>query len=537
MFKKMFGGKTKDEEAAAVPESAPAAVAAAPEPAAAAAAAAPVAATERSYIMIKPDGVQRGLVGSIIARFEAKGFKLLALKQASPAREHLEQHYADLSAKKFFPSLIEYMASAPVVAMAWEGDGVVAEGRKMLGATKPSESLMGTIRGDFCIDIGRNVCHGSDCAEAAEAEIALWFPEGVNGYADHSAPWVYEGAAAETVATATAADEQQEEQEEEQEGESSAAAAAGGASAALPSVLDALVAAAVPFEEAVAAEAVAEAEAAVAAEAAEAAVSDVVAAVAATIDGSGAAAAAVAAVAVAAAAAAPEVGAAAPAKTAEEQLAAANAVLQKDLEQARREKANLLKMVSQQHKQIADLKAQLKAAADRTAGTRGGPGGVGGSAAAGAAAAPSVAPPSAAAAGKSPRKARTTAPLPPPRFKKNVQPAAAAAPPPSSPSPSAAAAAAAPQHAARQLPSFKSKPMTKDVTDALAARPAAADDGGGDDGASTAHADRAMVVAELRQACLSGDVEKLKAAIEAADKLGLSFEAGTGRRKLAKLQK
>ena len=77
--------------------------------------------SERTYIMVKPDGVQRGLVGAVIARFEAKGFKLLALQQQSPTREHLEKHYADLASKKFFPSLIEYMTSAPVVAMVWEG--------------------------------------------------------------------------------------------------------------------------------------------------------------------------------------------------------------------------------------------------------------------------------------------------------------------------------------------------------------------------------------------------------------------------------
>ena len=170
---------------------------------------------ERSFIMIKPDGVQRGLVGSIIKRFEGKGFQMLALKQEACSIEHMEKHYADLATKRFFPSLIEYMTSAPVVAMVWSGEGVVAEGRKMLGATKPSDSLMGTIRGDFCIDIGRNVCHGSDCAEAAEAEIALWFPEGVASYDDHSAAWVHERPPASAkvavppaAATAPAADAQ-----------------------------------------------------------------------------------------------------------------------------------------------------------------------------------------------------------------------------------------------------------------------------------------------------------------------------------------
>ena len=147
---------------------------------------------ERSFIMIKPDGVQRGIVGSIVARFEAKGFQLLALRQMRPSREHLEKHYADLSSKGFFASLIDYMASSPVVAMVWAGDGVVKEGRKMLGATKPSESAMGTIRGDYCIDIGRNVCHGSDSVESAEHEIALWFPDGLEAWSKHSNPWVSE---------------------------------------------------------------------------------------------------------------------------------------------------------------------------------------------------------------------------------------------------------------------------------------------------------------------------------------------------------
>ena len=155
----------------------------------------PKMAAERTFIMVKPDGVQRGIVGSIVSRFEAKGFQLLSLRQMSPSREHLEKHYADLSGKGFFASLINYMASSPVVAMVWAGDGVVAEGRKMLGATKPSESLMGTIRGDFCIDIGRNVCHGSDGPDAAEHEIALWFPEGVASYDAHSASWISEAAA------------------------------------------------------------------------------------------------------------------------------------------------------------------------------------------------------------------------------------------------------------------------------------------------------------------------------------------------------
>mmetsp|Transcript_4620 Transcript_4620/g.6216 ORF Transcript_4620/g.6216 Transcript_4620/m.6216 type:complete len:150 (-) Transcript_4620:114-563(-) len=147
---------------------------------------------ERTYIMIKPDGVQRGLIGQIIARFEAKGYKLVAMKLWSPPRDFMEKHYADLSSKGFFAGLINYMTSGPVVSMVWEGANVVLEGRKMLGATKPTESAMGTIRGDFCIEVGRNICHGSDSVESANAEIALWFPEGVSEWESCSASWIYE---------------------------------------------------------------------------------------------------------------------------------------------------------------------------------------------------------------------------------------------------------------------------------------------------------------------------------------------------------
>ena len=142
--------------------------------------------------MIKPDGVQRGLIGKIIQRFEAKGFKLIAMKLVSPGREHMEHHYADLAGKKFFPGLISYMTSGPVCAMVWEGAGAVATGRKMLGATMPAESEPGTIRGDFCIEVGRNICHGSDAVESAEKEIELWFPEGVTSYVSCQKAWVYE---------------------------------------------------------------------------------------------------------------------------------------------------------------------------------------------------------------------------------------------------------------------------------------------------------------------------------------------------------
>ena len=148
---------------------------------------------ERTFIMIKPDGVQRGLIGTIISRFEQKGFKLVGMKLCAPGKEHFEKHYADLSRKGFFAGLVAYAASGPVCAMVWEGDNAVATGRKMLGATKPFDSAPGTIRGDFCIDVGRNIIHGSDAVESANHEIALWFkPEELCSWESTASHWVYE---------------------------------------------------------------------------------------------------------------------------------------------------------------------------------------------------------------------------------------------------------------------------------------------------------------------------------------------------------
>lgn len=150
-------------------------------------------ASERTYVMIKPDGVQRGLVGTIIQRFENRGYKLIALKMVSPSRQLLEQHYVDLKDKKFFPSLIDYMLMGPVVAMVWQGLAVVSTGRKIVGATNPLDSTPGTIRGDFCIETGRNIIHASDKVDSAEREISLWFtPEEINSWTHHSEKFLYE---------------------------------------------------------------------------------------------------------------------------------------------------------------------------------------------------------------------------------------------------------------------------------------------------------------------------------------------------------
>jgi len=130
---------------------------------------------ERTFIAIKPDGVQRGLIGEIIGRFERKGYKLVAMKEIKPTEKFAQQHYNDLRKKAFFPHLVRFFSSGPIIAMVWEGKGVVAGGRVLLGATNPAESLPGTIRGDLCVDIGRNVCHGSDSPDSAQHEISLWF--------------------------------------------------------------------------------------------------------------------------------------------------------------------------------------------------------------------------------------------------------------------------------------------------------------------------------------------------------------------------
>ena len=148
---------------------------------------------ERTFIMVKPDGVQRGLVGKIIERFEQKGFKLVAMKLMWADKPLLEKHYSDLSSRPFFPGLVEYMSSGPVVPMVWEGLNVVKTGRQMLGATNPADSLPGTIRGDFCIQVGRNILHGSDAVESAQKEINLWFTEKEQvSWKPAAEGWVYE---------------------------------------------------------------------------------------------------------------------------------------------------------------------------------------------------------------------------------------------------------------------------------------------------------------------------------------------------------
>ncbi|KAM4716699.1 nucleoside diphosphate kinase, mitochondrial [Anableps anableps] len=130
---------------------------------------------ERTLIAIKPDGVQRRLVGQIIQRFEQRGFKLVGLKMLQASQDVLSEHYCDLRTKPFYNNLLHYMTSGPLVVMVWEGHNVVQTSRTMVGNTNPAEAQAGTVRGDFSIHVSRNVIHASDSVEGAQKEIQLWF--------------------------------------------------------------------------------------------------------------------------------------------------------------------------------------------------------------------------------------------------------------------------------------------------------------------------------------------------------------------------
>jgi nucleoside-diphosphate kinase len=148
---------------------------------------------ERTFIMIKPDGVQRNLVGEVIKRFENKGFTLVGLKLLQPSRTLAEAHYAVHKERPFFGSLVDFITSGPVVAMVWSGEGAIASARKLIGATNPLNSEPGTIRGDYGVDVGRNLIHGSDAPETAQEEITLWFTEtDLVSWNPTIQPWLYE---------------------------------------------------------------------------------------------------------------------------------------------------------------------------------------------------------------------------------------------------------------------------------------------------------------------------------------------------------
>mmetsp|Transcript_1025 Transcript_1025/g.1847 ORF Transcript_1025/g.1847 Transcript_1025/m.1847 type:complete len:222 (+) Transcript_1025:156-821(+) len=149
--------------------------------------------TETTYVMVKPDGVQRGLVGEIISRFERKGYALKGLQMCVCDTEKAEEHYKELADKPFFSKLVDYICSGPVVCMLWEGTDVVKAGRKIIGATNPTDADCGTIRGDFGVEVGRNIVHGSDSVENGEREIKLWFGDAaIVEWEPTMTPWIKE---------------------------------------------------------------------------------------------------------------------------------------------------------------------------------------------------------------------------------------------------------------------------------------------------------------------------------------------------------
>lgn len=147
---------------------------------------------EKTFLMVKPDGVQRNLVGEIVNRFERKGFKLAAAKLMQVSDKLAEEHYAEHKERPFFGELVSFITSGPVFAMVWEGENVIATARNMMGNTNPAEAAPGTIRGDYGVTVGKNVIHGSDSPASAEREINLFFNEdAILSYTKQDSEWVY----------------------------------------------------------------------------------------------------------------------------------------------------------------------------------------------------------------------------------------------------------------------------------------------------------------------------------------------------------
>ncbi|HEX2905594.1 MAG TPA: nucleoside-diphosphate kinase [Phototrophicaceae bacterium] len=149
---------------------------------------------ERTLIIVKPDGVQRGLTGEIIRRFEVRGLRIIGMKFMQVSRELAERHYDIHKGKPFFEGLVGYITSSPVVVLALEGTNAVAAARLTIGATKPNEAAAGTIRGDLALEIGRNLVHGSDSVENGQKEVSLWFNEAeLISWPRNNDPWIFEG--------------------------------------------------------------------------------------------------------------------------------------------------------------------------------------------------------------------------------------------------------------------------------------------------------------------------------------------------------
>ncbi len=148
---------------------------------------------ERTLVLVKPDGVQRGLIGEVINRLEHRGLKLVGMKLMEVDDALARQHYGEHVDRPFFGGLVEFITSAPVVAMAWEADNAVEAVRNTMGQTNPTSSPPGTIRGDLGLDIGRNLVHGSDSPESAQRELSLFFSDGeLLDYTRSNDPWIKE---------------------------------------------------------------------------------------------------------------------------------------------------------------------------------------------------------------------------------------------------------------------------------------------------------------------------------------------------------
>jgi nucleoside-diphosphate kinase len=149
---------------------------------------------ERSLVLVKPDGVQRALIGEVIARLERRGLRLVAAKFMAVSRILAEEHYAIHKGKPFYEGLLDYITAAPVMAMVWEGPNAVAAIRQTMGATRPWEAAPGTVRHDFALEVGRNITHASDTPENGEKESALWFKkEEILSWSREVDKWVFEG--------------------------------------------------------------------------------------------------------------------------------------------------------------------------------------------------------------------------------------------------------------------------------------------------------------------------------------------------------
>jgi nucleoside-diphosphate kinase len=148
---------------------------------------------ERTLVLVKPDGVQRGLIGEVFCRLERRGLRLVAAKFLQVSQDLAQTHYAIHEGKPFYDSLIEYITSAPVMAMVWEGPNAVGAVRQTMGATRPTEAAPGSLRHDFALEIGRNLTHASDSVENSEKEVALWFnPLELVNWSRDTDKWVFE---------------------------------------------------------------------------------------------------------------------------------------------------------------------------------------------------------------------------------------------------------------------------------------------------------------------------------------------------------